>query len=154
MVQNIRNVGKQFRPMRQEDAHEYLRKLIDCMHEEILKQHGLKIQDGKITETTFIFRVFGGNLRNELLCTKCHYSSKTFNPFLDLSLEIAKGITSVNVAIKTFTQAEKLTVGNEWNCEGCKTKVQVFTSNLFYLSFYCYSQIYLESIGKKTTNSF
>jgi ubiquitin carboxyl-terminal hydrolase 36/42 len=104
MVQNIRYVGKQFRPMRQEDAHEYLRKLIDCMHEEILKSYGVKTQDGKIAETTFIFRIFGGLLRNELLCSKCHYSSKTFNSFLDLSLEITKGVTSLSSAIKAFTQ--------------------------------------------------
>ena len=47
MVQNIRRVGKQFRPMRQEDAHEYLRQLLDCMHEEILK--------GDSCEFVFVF---------------------------------------------------------------------------------------------------
>ena len=97
--------------MRQEDAHEYLCKLIDIMHEEVLKQNGIKTKDGKITETTFIYRIFGGQLRNELLCTKCHYSSKTYNSFLNLSLEINKGVSSVNGAIKTFTFAEKLSQG-------------------------------------------
>lgn len=124
MVQHIRQVGKQFRPMRQEDAHEYLRKLIDCMHEEILKQHNVPAKDVKKTETTFIFRIFGGKLRNELLCSKCQYSSKTFNSFLDLSLELSKGVSSVSSAIKAFTQPENLTAGNEWQCEGCKVKVQ------------------------------
>jgi ubiquitin carboxyl-terminal hydrolase 36/42 len=80
MVQNIRRVGKQFRPMRQEDAHEYLRLLIDCMHEEILKAHGVKLSD-KNSDTTMINRIFGGKLRNELKCPKCGYSSKTFNNF-------------------------------------------------------------------------
>ena len=42
MVQNIRRVGRQFRPMRQEDAHEYLRQLLDCMHEEVLKANNVK----------------------------------------------------------------------------------------------------------------
>ena len=109
MVQNIRSVGKQFRPMRQEDAHEYLRKLIDCMHEEILKSYGVKTQDnnGKLAETTLIFRIFGGLLRNELKCLKCNHSSKTFNSFLDLSLEITKGVTSLSSAIKAFTQVHK-----------------------------------------------
>lgn len=123
MVQNIRYVGKQFRPMRQEDAHEYLCKLIDCMHEEILKSYGVKIENGKIAETTFIFRIFGGTLRNELLCSKCHYSSKTYNSFLNLSLEISKGVSSVNAALKHFTEKERLTAGNEWFCEKCKMKV-------------------------------
>lgn len=94
MVQNIRRVGKQFRPNRQEDAHEYLRQLLDCMHEEILKANQIKTSDGKIAETTLISRVFGGYLRNELKCSKCAYSSKTYNHFQDLSLEITGAISS------------------------------------------------------------
>lgn len=129
MCNNIKVVGKQFRVGRQEDAHEYLRKLLDCMHEEILKQNGLKTNDGKITETTFIHQIFGGNLRNELLCPKCKHSSKTYNSFLDLSLELTKGVISIDSAIQAFTQAEKLTAGNEWACEGCNTKVQVMFRN-------------------------
>ena len=125
MVQNIRTVGKQFRPSRQEDAHEYLLKLIDCMHEELLKHNNVKVQDGAIAETTFIFRIFGGSLRNELKCSVCHHSSCTYNPFLDLSLELTKGVTSVPGALKAFAQVERLTAGNEWHCEKCKRKVQV-----------------------------
>lgn len=94
MVQSIRRVGKQFRPQRQEDAHEYLRHLLDCMHEEILKVNNVKISDGKVAETTLISRVFGGSLRNELKCLSCRFSSKTYNHFQDLSLEISGGISS------------------------------------------------------------
>lgn len=94
MVQNIRRVGRQFRPMRQEDAHEYLRQLLDCMHEEALKANNVKTSDGKIAETTLISRVFGGYLCNELKCSTCTYSSKTYNHFQDLSLEVSGGISS------------------------------------------------------------
>lgn len=94
MVQSIRRVGKQFRPHRQEDAHEYLRQLLDCMHEEILKANNVKTSDGKVAETTLISRVFGGSLRNELKCLSCRFSSKTYNHFQDLSLEISGGISS------------------------------------------------------------
>ena len=94
MVQNIRRVGRQFRPMRQEDAHEYLRQLLDCMHEEALKASNVKTSDGKISETTLISRVFGGYLCNELKCPTCTYSSKTYNHFQDLSLEVSGGISS------------------------------------------------------------
>jgi ubiquitin carboxyl-terminal hydrolase 36/42 len=123
MVQNIRRVGKQFRPTRQEDAHEYLRQLIDCMHEEILKANGVKLGD-KRAETTLINRVFGGKLQNALVCPKCAYSSKTFNDYQDLSLEITGGISSVSESLKAFTRSEVLGRGNEWSCEGCKRKVQ------------------------------
>lgn len=80
--------------MRQEDAHEYLRQLLDCMHEEVLKSRNVKTCDGKIAETTLISRVFGGYLLSELKCSNCKYSSKTFNHFQDLSLEVSEGISS------------------------------------------------------------
>jgi hypothetical protein len=60
MTSNIRRVGRQFRPMRQEDAHEYLRQLLDCMHEEVLKANKVKSTDAEMAETTLISRVFGG----------------------------------------------------------------------------------------------
>ena len=114
MVQNIRRVGKQFKPMRQEDAHEYLRLLLDCMHEEILKAHGVSLKDGKIAETTIISRIFGGYLCNELKCSECSYSSKTFNHFQDLSVEVShQKLKSVNDAINAFIKAEILSDGNE-----------------------------------------
>ena len=126
MCASLKRVGKQFKLFRQEDAHEYLRQLIDTMHEEILKSHGLKLSDGKITETTMISRVFGGTLCNTLTCPKCQYQSKTFNHFQDLSLDVNKpGINSVDAAIRSFTQIESLSSGNEWKCEKCKQKVKV-----------------------------
>lgn len=129
LVISIKRVGKQFKPFRQEDAHEYMRQLIDTMHEEILKSHHLKLSDGKITQTSMISRVFGGNLCNILSCPKCSYQSKTFNHFQDLSLDINKqGINSVDAAIKSFTTVEYLSQGNEWKCEKCKQKVKVMVS--------------------------
>ena len=94
------------------------------MHEEILKKHRVKISDGKIAETTMIGRIFGGNLRNELRCQQCGYSSKTYNHFQDLSLELTAAST-LTAAIGAFTKPEKLSAGNEWKCDGCKKKVQV-----------------------------
>lgn len=125
MVSTIRRVGKQFKPFRQEDAHEYLRQLLDTMHEEVLKANRLKISDGKPAETSFISRVFGGYLCNTLTCSQCGYASKTYNHFLDLSLEIQKGVQSIQDAIQQFTKPEQLSHGNEWSCDGCKRKVKV-----------------------------
>ena len=64
------------------------------MHEEIMKANHVKTSDGKLAETSLISRVFGGYLRNELKCSKCPFSSKTYNHFQDLSLEITGGISS------------------------------------------------------------
>jgi ubiquitin C-terminal hydrolase len=125
MVASIRRVGKQFKPLRQEDAHEYLRQLLDCMHEEVLKANGVKTSDGKIAETSMISRVFGGYICNTLTCGQCQYASKTYNHFLDLSLDLSQGIKSVAGGIEAFTRPEYLSAGNEWKCEKCKQKVKV-----------------------------
>jgi ubiquitin carboxyl-terminal hydrolase 36/42 len=77
MVQNMQRVGEQFQMYQQEDAHEYLVRLLDTMHEELLRANGLKLSDGKITETTAISRIFGGTFCNELRCTSCPYVSTT-----------------------------------------------------------------------------
>eukprot|EP00602_Paraphysomonas_sp_CaronLab_P010687 CAMPEP_0185038222 /NCGR_PEP_ID=MMETSP1103-20130426/33611_1 /TAXON_ID=36769 /ORGANISM="Paraphysomonas bandaiensis, Strain Caron Lab Isolate" /LENGTH=794 /DNA_ID=CAMNT_0027576553 /DNA_START=86 /DNA_END=2470 /DNA_ORIENTATION=+ len=123
MVNSIRRVARQFRPHRQEDSHEYLRELLNCMHEESLKGHHVKSSDGALAETTVISRVFGGYLCNVLKCCKCKYASRTFNHFQDLSLDVTQGIRSIQDAIASFTKPEKLGNGNEWNCDGCKRKV-------------------------------
>lgn len=125
LVQNIRKVGKQFRHQRQEDAHEYLVQLLDCMHEEILKANNKKSSEGKICDTTFIRRVFGGYLCNQLKCPKCKFVSKTFNYYQSLSLDIMNGISTVRAALQDFTQPEQLSRGNEWKCEKCKQDVKV-----------------------------
>lgn len=126
MSNNIRRIGKQFRQMRQEDAHEYLRQLLDCFHEEILKANKVKVSDGKIAETTLISRVFGGYLRNELKCSQCGYCSQTFNHFQDLSLEITgQGLQTINDAVRTYVKPERLGRGNEWKCSKCNKLVQV-----------------------------
>jgi ubiquitin C-terminal hydrolase len=122
MVQNIRR--RQFRLSRQEDAHEYLRQLLDCMHEEVLKANGVKVSDGAIAETTFISRIFGGYLCNELRCSVCKYCSTTVNHFQDLSLEVSGGISSVQESLKAFMKTEVLGTGNEWVCGGCNKKVK------------------------------
>ena len=125
LISSIKRVGKQFKPFRQEDAHEYLRQLLDCMHEEVLKANQVRTSDGKIAETSFISRIFGGYLCNTMRCPKCGNTSKTFNHFQDLSLDISGRIDSIQSAIEAFTKPEFLTAGNEWNCDRCKQKVKV-----------------------------
>lgn len=124
LVQNIRSIGRHFIPGRQEDAHEFILLLLDNIHESILKLKGVKLSDTKLANTTLISRVFGGVMRNELKCMQCGYCSQTFNHFVDLSLEVGKGVCSVSDAIRAFTRVERLDRGNEWRCDKCKQKVQ------------------------------
>jgi hypothetical protein len=78
----------------------------------------------RLDETTFVHRIFGGYFRSQLKCNKCGYKSNTYDPFLDLALEISKKhIDSLSSAFKEFTRKEKLDSDNQWKCSGCKKHV-------------------------------
>jgi Ubiquitin carboxyl-terminal hydrolase len=79
----------------------------------------------RLDETTFIHRIFGGYLRSQLRCTKCGYCSNTYDPFLDLALEVSKkSIDNVGTAFLEFTRKETLDSDNRWKCGGCRQYVR------------------------------
>lgn len=127
------NRGHKFRPGRQEDAHEFLVHLMDMMHDGELKAAGIdqkksgwrnSIPIPRLEETTVVHRMFGGYLRSQVKCTRCQYSSNTYDPFLDLSLEIsANNVKSISTAFAQFTRKETLDTDNKWKCSGCKQRV-------------------------------
>lgn len=51
-----------------------------------------------------------------MVCAACSYASNTFDPFLDLSLEI-KHCSSINDALIHFTKPEVLDSSNMYKCE-------------------------------------
>ncbi|KAF8698006.1 hypothetical protein HU200_035511 [Digitaria exilis] len=56
-------------------------------------------------------------------CTRCSHCSNKFDPFLDLSLDIAKATTLVR-ALQNFTEEELLDGGQkQYQCERCRQKV-------------------------------
>lgn len=126
--------GYKFRPGRQEDAHEFLVHLLDAMHDGELKAAGINQQSSgwrdrlpvpRLDETTFIHRVFGGYFRSQVRCTKCGYRSNTYDPFLDLSLEVSqKSSRSILHSLSDFTRKETLDSDNQWRCSGCKKYVR------------------------------
>ena len=121
-----------FRPGRQEDAHELLVHLLDAMHEGELFAAGInphssgwrdKLPIPRLDETTFVHRIFGGYFRSQLKCA-CGYKSNTYDPFLDLALEVSKKhIHSIETAFAEFTKKEKLDADNRWKCSGCNRHV-------------------------------
>jgi ubiquitin carboxyl-terminal hydrolase 36/42 len=65
--------------------------------------------------TSFIYRIFGGRIRSQVKCKQCGYESNTYDPFLDLSLEITHA-SSVEAALQRFTAGEVLDGSNKYKC--------------------------------------
>lgn len=64
--------------------------------------------------------MFAGYLRSQINCTSCGYKSNTYDPFLDLSLELKKSSNNLFDAFKDFTRKERLDNENKYKCLGCK----------------------------------
>lgn len=78
----------------------------------------------RLDETTLTHRMFGGYLRSQVKCTKCKHHSNTYDPFMDLSLEVSgNSVHSLHDALREFTRKETLDSDNKWKCSGCKKMV-------------------------------
>ncbi|XP_077452121.1 ubiquitin carboxyl-terminal hydrolase 3 [Stigmatopora argus] len=96
-----------FRGYQQQDAHEFMRYLLDHLHRELQHGHngaaeptspdspggGTRLSaadaDGHSNGTpSVVTSIFGGILRNEVNCLICGTESRKLDPFLDLSLDI------------------------------------------------------------------
>mmetsp|Transcript_1865 Transcript_1865/g.4253 ORF Transcript_1865/g.4253 Transcript_1865/m.4253 type:complete len:554 (-) Transcript_1865:1337-2998(-) len=113
-VKVLRTVNKRFRPGRQEDSHEYLRCLLDALHEACLKPFKPK-PPPHLAATTFINRIFGARLRSRIKCHGVDYESSTYEAFMDLSLEINRAAT-ITRALQHFTAKETLDGDNKYRC--------------------------------------
>ena len=92
------------------------------MHERSIT--GMKPKPSSEVEfTSFIYRIFGGRIRSQVKCTECEYESNTYDPFLDLSLEITHA-RSVERALQHFTEKEVLDGSNKYRCPSEKRPVR------------------------------
>ncbi|XP_062507774.1 ubiquitin carboxyl-terminal hydrolase 36-like isoform X2 [Corticium candelabrum] len=120
IVQRLKNIAKHFRVGRQEDAHEFLRYLIDRMQKSCLSGY-LKL-DPTSQGTSIVHRIFGGYHRSQVKCLKCRHESNTYEQLLDISLNI-KSCLSVKRALEKFIEPEMLDGVNRYLCFKCKQKV-------------------------------
>ncbi|XP_059452991.1 ubiquitin carboxyl-terminal hydrolase 23 isoform X2 [Corylus avellana] len=122
-VRNLQCISRNFRKARQEDAHEYMVNLLESMHKCCLPS-GVPTESPGAYEKSLVHKIFGGRLRSQVKCLQCSYCSNTFDPFLDLSLEIVKA-DSLHKALANFTAAEQLDGGErQYQCQQCKQKVR------------------------------
>ncbi|KAJ1979189.1 hypothetical protein H4R34_002923 [Dimargaris verticillata] len=132
IVSRLKLIAKHMRLGRQEDSHEFLRYVIDAMQNACLRSYDAKM-DSRIKETSFVHGVFGGYLQSQIKCSVCHADSNTFDPFLDLSLEI-RHCSSLQRALQVFTKPDVLNGKNQYRCERCKRLVDAKKQMTIYQS--------------------
>lgn len=115
IVSVLKLISKRFQPYRQEDAHEFLRCLLGEMQRSCIYAH--KDLDFASQETTVIYKIFGGYLRQEVKCLKCNDISDTYPVYLDLSLDLMGA--SIEEALAMYVRTEMLTQSNRYKCEKC-----------------------------------
>lgn len=73
---------------------------------------------------SFLVDLFQGQLRSSLVCGVCGCRSRRFEPFLHLSMPVAKrGMSKVTDALEQFLREEMLVGDEQWFCPKCKVKV-------------------------------
>ena len=65
----------------QEDAHEFLRYLLEGMEKAYLTRNKATKLDNYSKETTPVNQIFGGYIRTEVKCLQCDHVSTTFQHF-------------------------------------------------------------------------
>ncbi|KAJ6640523.1 Ubiquitin carboxyl-terminal hydrolase 36 [Pseudolycoriella hygida] len=106
----------------QEDAHEFLRYLMESMEKAFLSRYKNSKEFEQYTkETTPINQILGGYLRTTVKCLSCMYESVTFQHFEDLLLDIRK-VSTIEDALKHHFARERLE-DMDYTCESCKKKV-------------------------------
>jgi ubiquitin carboxyl-terminal hydrolase 36/42 len=79
---------------------------------------------GPRSETTMMHGVFGGHTKSTLRCSECGSESNTFEPFMDLSIEMTSRTKYLEQALSEFTAVEHLDKDNKWHCEKCQVLVE------------------------------
>ncbi|XP_060795718.1 ubiquitin carboxyl-terminal hydrolase 42 isoform X2 [Neoarius graeffei] len=120
VLHELKRIAKHFRCGNQEDAHEFLQYTVDAMQKSCLPTNKL---DRQTQATTLIHQIFGGYLRSRVKCMNCKAVSDTFDPYLDIALDI-KNAPNITKALELFVKAEQLDWENAYKCSTCKEMVQ------------------------------
>ncbi|XP_061702915.1 ubiquitin carboxyl-terminal hydrolase 36 [Syngnathoides biaculeatus] len=119
-IRDLKKIARHFRFGSQEDAHEFLRYTIDAMQKACL--NGYPKLDRQTQATTLVHQIFGGYLRSRVKCSICKSVSDTYDPYLDIAVEIRQAVNIVR-ALELFVKPDVLNGENAYMCAKCKKKV-------------------------------
>ncbi|GAB2300282.1 hypothetical protein Dimus_034317 [Dionaea muscipula] len=71
----------------QQDAHEFFISILDGIHEKVRKDR-CKPQSQGSGDCCIAHRVFSGILRSDVMCMACGFTSTTYDPCIDISLDL------------------------------------------------------------------
>ncbi|KAJ3309994.1 Ubiquitin carboxyl-terminal hydrolase 3 [Boothiomyces sp. JEL0838] len=111
-LNSMRKVLPNYKGYQQQDAQEFMRELLDKMHEELETRKG----------RTMIMQLFQGMFINQISCKTCENKSIKEEPYLDLSLSIPDipNCTIID-CLNSFTALEDLTNSEKYNCTICNS---------------------------------
>lgn len=71
----------------QQDAHEFFISILDGIHEKVERERGKPQSQGN-GDCCIAHKVFSGILRSDVTCTACGFTSTTYDPCVDISLDL------------------------------------------------------------------
>ncbi|KAB2069462.1 hypothetical protein ERO13_A08G089200v2 [Gossypium hirsutum] len=136
----------------QQDAHEFFISMLEGIHEKVEKDKRKSQSPAGGGDCCIAHRVFSGILRSDVMCMVCGFTSTTYDPCVDISLDLepnqggsgksssAKslnscnveadcmhpnqngGISTLNGCLERFTRAEKLGSDQKFFCQKCQVR--------------------------------
>lgn len=131
IIGSLKIFAEHFRLGRQEDAHEFLRYVIDACHTTCLRLKKLQQQRRKYVSngggdsfngSTVVKEIFGGALQSQVKCLSCGNESNKVDEIMDISIDVLNS-SSLKEAFEKFFQPEILDGNNKYKCDSCKKLV-------------------------------
>ncbi|KAE9596940.1 putative ubiquitinyl hydrolase 1 [Lupinus albus] len=119
LFKNLTYFSSSFTRYEQEDAHEFMQSALDKLDRCFLN---LKENNESFEDANLVEKIFGGRLISKLRCSNCGHSSNTYEPLIDMSLEI-ENVDTLSSALESFTKLENIEAN--FKCDGCKEEVSL-----------------------------